>query len=114
MGKSLTLDIRERVVTLVGEGLACREAARSLRISAASAVRIKQRKRRTVGVKAAAQGRPRHSKLETVSDWLKKRVESEPDITMPEFAEALKQEHDLTAAPVMRSRHLIHRHGFTH
>jgi transposase len=114
MGKSLSLDIRERVVALVDDGFSCREAARRLRISAASAVRIMQRKRRTGGVKAAPQGRPRHSKLDAVSDWLMSRVETEPDITMPELAEVLKQEHDLTATPAMLSRHLIHRLGFTY
>ena len=50
MGKSLSLDIRERVVLLVEDGLSCREAARRLRISAASAVRIVQRKKRTGGI----------------------------------------------------------------
>ncbi len=114
MGKSLSLDIRERVVALIDEGLSCHEAARRLRISAASAVRIMQRKRRTGGVEAAPQGRPRRSKLDTVSDWLKSRVEAEPDITMPELAEVLKQEHNLTATPAMLSRHLIHRLGFTY
>lgn len=114
MGKSLSLDIRVRVVSLVDEGLSCHEAARRLQISAASAVRIMQRKRRTGGVKAARQGRPRRSKLDAISDWLKKRVEDEPDITMPELADALKAEHDLTATPAMLSRHLIHRLGFTY
>ena len=114
MGKSLSLDIRERVVALVDEGLSCHEAAQRLRISAASAVRIMQRKRRTGGVTAAPQGRPRRSKLDAVSDWLKTRVETEPDITMPELAEALRQEHDLAAPPAMLSRHLIHRLGFTY
>ena len=90
MGKSLSLDIRERVVALVDDGLSCHEAARRLRISAASAVRFMQRKRRTDGVKAAPQGRPRRSKLDAVSDWLKSRVEAEPDITMPELAEVLR------------------------
>ncbi len=80
MGKSLSLDIRERVVALVDDGLSCHEAARRLRISAASAVRIMQRKRRTGGVRAAPQGRPRRSKLDVVSNWLKTRVEAEPDI----------------------------------
>jgi transposase len=88
MGKSLSLDIRERVVALVDEGLSCHEAARRLRISAASAVRIMQRKKRTGGVKAAPQGRPRRSKLDAVSDWLKS-ASTQPDITMPELAEAL-------------------------
>ncbi len=114
MGKSLSLDIRERVASLVDEGFSCHEAARRLRISAASAVRIMQRKRRTGGVKAAPQGRPRHSKLDTVSAWLKRRVEAEPDITMPELAEMLNAEHNLTATPAMLSRYLIHRLGFTY
>jgi transposase len=114
MGKSLSLDIRERVVALVDDGLSCHEAARRLRISTASAVRIMQRKRRTGRVTAAAQGRPRRSKLDAVSDWLKTRVEAEPDITMPELAEMLKREHALTATPAMLSRHLIHRLGFTY
>ena len=56
MGKSLSLDIRDRVVVLVDEGLSCQETARRLRISAASAVRIIQRKKRTGGVTAAASG----------------------------------------------------------
>lgn len=114
MGKSLSLDIRDRVVALVDDGLSCHEAARRLRISAASAVRIMQRKRRTGGVKAATQGRPRRSKLDVVSDWLRTRVEAEPDITMPELAEMLKQEHAVAATPAMLSRHLIHRLGFTY
>ncbi|MFV0513313.1 MAG: IS630 transposase-related protein, partial [Jhaorihella sp.] len=114
MGKSLSLDIRERVVALVDEGLSCNEAARRFSISAASAVRIMQRKKRTGGVKAAPQGRPRRSKLDAVSDWLKRQVEARPDITMPELAEALGAEHGLSATPAMLSRHLIHRLGFTY
>lgn len=114
MGKSLSLDIRVRVVTLVEEGLSCHEAARRLRISAASAVRIMQLKKRTGDVKAAPQGRPRRSKLDAVSDWLKGQVEAQPDITMPELAEALGVEHGLRATPAMLSRHLIHRLGFTY
>ena len=113
IGKSLSLDIRERVVALVDDGLSCHEAARRLRISAASAGRILQRRRRTGGVEAAPQGRPRHSKLDAVSDWLKARVEAEPDITMPDLAEGLGQEHALTATPAMLSRHLIRRLGVT-
>lgn len=114
MGKSLSIDIRERVIALVDEGLSCHEAARRLRISAASAVRVVQRKKRTGGVKAATQGRPRRSKLDAVSDWLKANVEATPDITMPELAEALKAQHGMVATPAMLSRHLIHRLGFTY
>ena len=54
------------------------------------------------------------SKLDAVSDWLRRRVEAEPDMTMPELAEALRQEHGLTATPAMLSRYLIHRLDFTY
>ena len=114
MGKSLSLDIRERVVLLVEDGLSCRAAARRLRISAASAVRIVQRKKRTGGVAAAAQGRPRRSKLDVVSGWLRARVDAEPDITMPELANALAATYGMRATPAMLSRHLIHHFGYTY
>ena len=114
MGKSLSLDIRERVVSLVDEGLSCHEAARRMRISAASAVRIMQRKKRTGEVTAEPQGRPRRSKLDAVSGWLRARVDAEPDITMPELADRLEAEHGLRATPAMLSRYLIHHLGFTY
>ena len=57
MGKSLSLDIRERVVSLVEDGNSSREASRRLRISAASAVRIMQRRRRPGSVAPSLQGR---------------------------------------------------------
>jgi transposase len=114
MGKSLSLDIRTRVVSLVEDGHSCHEAARRLRISAASAVRIMQRKRRTGSVAAAAQGRPRVSKLDAVSGFLKARVEVVPDITMPELAVELVEAHGIRATPAMLSRHLIHRLGYTY
>jgi hypothetical protein len=41
-------------------------------------------------------------------------VEAEPDMTMPELAEAPRQEHGPTATPAMLLCHLIHRLGFTY
>ena len=114
MGKSLSLDIRERVVALVDEGLSCHEAGRRLRILAASAVRIMQCRKQTGGMAAAPQGLPRRRNLDVVSHWLRARIDAEPDVTMPELAEALKREQDLTATPAMLSRHLIHRLGVTY
>ncbi len=99
MGKLLSHEIRERVVTLVDEGGSFREAVPRLRISAASAVRIMRRKKHTGGVEAAMQGRPRPSKLDAVSDWFRSRIEAEPDIKMPELSDALKAEYDLAPLP---------------
>jgi len=114
MGKWLSLDIRERIVDLVEEGLSCREAARRLRVSAASAVRVMQRKRRGASLAPEPQGRPRRSKLDRVSGWITSRIEAEPDITMPELAAALEAEHRMRVTPAMLSRHLIHRLGYTY
>ena len=114
MGKSLSLDIRERVVSLVEDGNSSREASRRLRISAASAVRIMQRRRRTGSVAPSLQGRPRQSKLDVVSGFLKGQLEAAPDITMLELATALFEGHRIRATPAMLSRHLIHRLGYTY
>jgi len=114
MGKSLSLDIRARVVSLVEDGYSCREPARRFRVSAASAVRIMQRKRHTGSVAAAVQGRARGSKLDAVSGFLKAEIEATPDKTMPELAAELLEEHGIRATPAMLSRHLIHRLGYTY
>ncbi|MEM6887683.1 MAG: hypothetical protein AAF636_06030 [Pseudomonadota bacterium] len=47
--------------------------------------------------RAAPQGRRKGSKLDTVFNWLDKRVESQPDIPKPQLAEALKLKQDLAA-----------------
>jgi transposase len=114
MGKSLSLDIRERIVSLVEAGHSCHEASRQLCISAASAVRIMQRRRRTGSVAPALQGRPRQSKLDVVSGFIKGQIDAAPDITMPELATVLFEGHEIRATPAMLSRHLIHRLGYTY
>jgi transposase len=73
-----------------------------------------QRKKRTGEVTAEPQGRPRRNKLDTVSGWLRARVDAEPDITMPELADRLAAEHGLRATPAMLSRYLIHHLRFTY
>ena len=114
MGKSLSLDIRERVVSLVETGHSCHEASRRLCISAASAVRIMQRRRRTGCVAQALQGRARQSKRDVVSDFLKGQIDAAPDITMLELATVLFKRHTIRATPAMLSRHLIHRLNCTY
>ena len=115
MGKSLSLDIRERVVALVDEGVSCREAARRLRISAASAVRIIQLRKMTGSVAPRARGRPRGGgKLDAVAPFLRREIETRPDMTMPELAERLRATHAVSADPAELSRYLRHRLGLTY
>ena len=115
MGKTLSLDLRHRVIAFIDEGHSCREAARRFRISAASAVRIRQRRQRTGSVAPARQGRPKGSgRLEALAGFLKASVDRRSDMTMPELAEVLWQEHDMRAAPAELSRFLKHRLGYTY
>ena len=115
MAKSLSLDIRERVVALVGEGLSCREAARRLKMSAASAVRIMQRHKARGSVAPKTRGRPRgNGKLDAVAVFLRREIETRPDMTMPELAERLRAIHGVRAAPAELSRYLRHRLGLTY
>jgi len=115
MGKSLSLDLRNRVMSCIDEGHSCREAARRFRISAASAVRIRQRRWKTGSVAPAKRGRPKNSgRLEVFADFLKRTVDHHPDMTMPELAGALLSEHGMPATAAELSRFLRHRLGYTY
>lgn len=111
MSKSLSLDLRSRVLAFIEEGHSCHEAARRFRISAASAVRIRQ----FGTVAPAKRGRPAGSgRLERFGGFLRSRIEENPDMTMPELAEVLWQAHRMRAAPAELSRFVRHRLGFTY
>lgn len=113
MGKSLSLDLRHRVMAFMSEGHSCNHAARVFRISISSAIRIADRNRRTGSVAPDKQGRPRGSgKLDAHSDFLRVRVDASPDITMPELSEELWTTHQVRADPAMLSRFLKHRLGY--
>ena len=114
MGKSLSLYICERTVSLVETGYSCHEASRRLCISSASAVRITQCRRRTGSVAPALQGRPRQSKLDVVSDFLKGQIDAASDIIISELATVIFERHTIRATPAMLSRHLIHRLNYTY
>ena len=115
MGKTLSLDLRERVLAFIEEGHSCRAAARRFRISVASAVRIRQHYRQLGTVAPAKRGRPKGSgRLERFGDFLRSQIERRPDMTMPELADALWRVHGLRVAPAELSRFLKHRLGFTY
>lgn len=89
-----------------------RAAARRFGVSAATAVRLAQRKAQTGSLAPARQGRPAGSGLlgahvDTLVGW----VDADGDITMPELAARLLAERGVKAHPASLSRLLI-RHGF--
>ena len=60
-----------------------------------------QRRRRTGSVAPALQGRPRQSKLDVVSDFLKGQIGAAPEISMLELATVLFERHTIKATPAM-------------
>nr|WP_244884507.1 IS630 family transposase [Sphingobium cupriresistens] len=111
MGKSSSVDLRVRIVGEIERGQSCRAAARRFGVSAATAVRLAQRKAQTGSLSPARQGRPAGSGLlnahvDTLVGW----VDADGDITMPELAARLLAERGVKAHPASLSRLLI-RHG---
>jgi Transposase and inactivated derivatives len=113
MGKSSSVDLRVRIVSEIERGQSCRAAARRFGVSAATAVRLAQRKAKTGSVAPARQGRPAGSgalgaHVEVLAGW----VDADGDITMSELAARLLAERGVKAHPASLSRLLIQQ-GFT-
>ena len=105
MGKSYSVDLRERVVARVEAGHSRRAAAARFEVSASFAVKLLARRRATGCVAAARQGRPPGGgKLAPHLAFLMAQVEERPDVTMPELADILAAEHGVRAHPSSLSR----------
>jgi transposase len=82
-------------------------------VSAATAVRLAQRKAQTGSLAPARQGRPAGSgKLSAFRGVVVAWVDADGDLTLPELAERLAVEHGVAAHPTSLSR-LLKAAGFT-
>jgi transposase len=82
MGKSYSLDLRERVFAFVGCGGSRRQAASHFDVSPSFAVKLWRRREETGSLEPAKQGRPLGGgKLANHRDFLIARVEKRPDGT---------------------------------
>jgi len=114
MGKSYSLDLRERIVAKVRNGASRREAARQFGVSDSCAVKLLQHVDRTGMMAPARQGRPPgDGKLSPYMDFLIGRVAEKPDITMPELAVELEALHSVRVSPPSLSRVLC-KAGFSY
>ena len=90
MVKALSLDLRERVLAAVDGGLSCRQAAERFGVSAASAVRWVQRRRKQGTAEASPQGGDRRSaRIEAHGDDILAIIAQTPDITLAELQHEL-------------------------
>jgi transposase len=114
MTQSYSLDLRVRVVAFVEAGHSCRAAARHFGVSDSFAIKLLRRQRQFGSPAPARLGPPLgHRRLGPYETFLIEAVDTKSDITMPELAARLLEEHGVVAAPVTLSR-LLRRRGFTY
>lgn len=114
MGKSLSSDLRARILDAVGEGRSCRSVALKFAVAPSTVIRLVRHYERTGDCKPVKQGRPAgEGKLAPHLDFLIAQVEEHPDATLPELAAMLKQERCITIHPGHISKVLC-RAGFTY
>jgi len=113
MGRSYSLDLRVRVIAYVEAGHSRRAAARHFGVSDSFAIKLMRHQGQSGSPAPARQGRPRgRGKLAPHETFLVQAVEAKPDLTMPELATRLLEEHGVQADPATLSR-LLCRRGFT-
>ena len=122
MGRSYSVDLRERVVSFVAAGQSRRGAAARLGTGVGTgvgtgesfAIKLMRRVARTGSLAPAKQGRPAGTgKLASHAAFLIGVVEATPDITMLQLCDRLLAAHEVTVDPAALSRWLC-RQGYTY
>src|SRR3954452_17592915 len=83
MTRSLSADLRGRVIAAIEEGLSTREAARRFQVGISTAGSWYRRYRDTGETVARKQGQPSRSKLDPHEVFILGLIEETPDITLP-------------------------------
>ena len=99
MTRSLSADLRGRVIAAIGEGLSTREAARRFRIGISTAGSWYRRDRETGETVARKQGQPSRSKLDPYETFILHLIEKTPNITLVEITGKLAAEYGVHAVP---------------
>lgn len=113
MARSLSQDLRSRVIAVVEGGLSCNAAADRFGIAVSSAVRWVRAWRAEGRATALPQGGDlRSHHIEAYRDVILAAIEAEVDITLVEIAELLHREHGTSFAPSTVWR-FLDRHDLT-
>jgi transposase len=99
MARAYSLDLRQRVVMAIEEGLSSREAARRFAIGIATAGAWHRLWRRTGDVQPGRQGKPKGSKLDAHEEFVLGLVESQKDISLEEIAARLREDCGVLVCP---------------
>lgn len=94
MTKSISEDLRSRVITAVDDGLSRRAAAEHFGVAASSAVRWVREWRESGSTRAKPQGGDMRSRrIEGYRDVILGAIDKQVDITLVELVEMLRSEH---------------------
>lgn len=99
MTRSLSSDLRGRVIGAISEGLSTREAARRFKVGISTSGRWYRRYRETGETVARKQGQPSRSKLDAHEGFILGLIEGTPDMTLTEIGERLAQDCGVRAVP---------------
>ncbi len=92
MARSLSVDLRRRVVGAIEGGLSCRAAAERFGVNASSAIRWRAMERREGDLAPKRQGGDRHSqRIEAHAGLILSAVAARSDITLSELREQLRE-----------------------
>ena len=113
MTKSISEDLRSRVIAAVDGGLSRRAAAERFGVAAASAIRWVREWRETGSTRAKPQGGDMRSRrIEAHRNIILGAIEEQVDITLVELAEMLRSQHGAVFAPSTIWR-FLDRHSMT-
>lgn len=113
MAKSLSEDLRCRLISAVAGGMSRRAASERFGVSAASAIRWVRAWRETGRRAAKCQGGDRRSeRIEAYRSVILAAIKEKVDITLSEIAEMLRREHGASFAPSTVWR-FLDRHAMT-
>jgi transposase len=112
MPKSLSFDLRSRVLIAIDGGLSCRQAAARFGVSASSAIRWQALRRAGGDARPKPQGGDRLShRTDAHAGLIDAALAENPDITLPELKERLAEQG--ASVSVTALWRFFRRHGIT-
>ena len=98
MARSLSTDLRLRVVEAISQGMSRRQAAGRFGVSPSSAIRWQAQLQRSGGIAPNKQGGDRRSaRIEAEAGFILAEIAKTPDITLAELQAKLEEERGLHA-----------------
>jgi transposase len=113
MGKSYSMDLRERVGAAIEGGVSTRQAAARFAIGIATAGTWARLKRATGNVRPAKQGKPKGAVLDAHANFILGALAEAPDTTLDEMVERLREERGVKVVRTAVWK-LLDGHGQTH